>query len=202
MDCKRSCRVTKEPRAVGVDGDGCRPRITASTTANDAKGSVGSLEGVCVVTVGGAGISEVVTVVVFINGVEDAGLCTSTGTRVGAQEAGVGGAESGSWVKTSTGGMRLASSVTRLAAVKRNGGDGNLDVAPCAVLAMSLEGLPLIWMRDAKEPLDWLVDACHLPKSLPANCCKRVGLEDDLGWKVLSLAKGGGGEGVGDGVGE
>jgi hypothetical protein len=177
----------------------------ASTTASDTKGSVGSLEAVFVVTVGGAGISEVVIVVVFINGVEDAGLCTSTGSRVGAQEAGVGGAESGGWVKTSTGGMRLPSSVARLAAVKRNGGDGNLDVALCAVLATSLDGLPLIWMRDAKELLDWLVDACHLPielKSLPANCCKRVGLEDDLDWKVLSLAKGGGGVDVGDGVGE
>lgn len=166
MDCKRSCRVTKESTVVAEDGDGCKPRIMASTATTE-KGSVGSLEAAFMVTVGGAGISEFRIAVVLINGEEDTGLCTSPGSSAGAQEAGVGGDESGGWVKTSTGGMRLASSAARLTEVTRNGGDGKLEAV---VLAMSLDGLTFIWMRDAKEPLDWLVDACHPePKSLPAN---------------------------------
>lgn len=186
--------------AVASDGGGC---IMASTTARDGKDSISSLEAMFVVMVGRVGIGEVVIVVVLNNGVE-AGLCTSISSRGGAQEAGVAGDESGSWVKNSTGGMRLASPVARLA-VTRNGGDGDLEAVPCAVLAISMDGLLPILMRDAREPFDWLVCVFHLEsprielKSLPANCCRRVGREDDLDWKAPSWAKVGGGVDVGDG---
>lgn len=185
--------------AVASEGDGC---IMASTTAKGGEGSIRSSEAMFVVMVGGVGIGEVVIAVVLNNGVEDTGLWTSISSRGGAQEAGVAGDESGGWVKNSTGGMRLASPVARLV-VTRNGGDGDLEAVP-AVLAISMDGLLSILMRDAKEPFDWLVCGFHLEslrielQSLPANCCKRVGREYDLDWKAPSLAK----VGVGDGVGE
>lgn len=153
--------------ATVADGDGCRSRIVASTTANEGKGSDGSMVTVLVVTIG-RWIREVEIVVVFINEVEDVGLCTSIGSRVGAQEVGVGGDESGGWGNTSTGGMRLASSVARLTVLTRNGVDGNLEAVPCA-LAMSLDGVSFIWIRDAKEPLDWLVDVFHLEPPIELN---------------------------------
>jgi hypothetical protein len=201
MDFKRSCVATKESMAAIVDGDGCRSRTTASTTVKEGRG--GSLETVFVVTVGGGRISDVVIVVVFINKVEDTVLCISAGSRAGAQEVGVGGNESGSWGKTSTGGIRLASSVARLTALARAGGEGSLEAIPCT-LALGLGRLPLIWMRDAKEVLDWLRDVFHppatAPKSLPANCWKRVGLDDELGWEWMVDVRGG--VEIGDGVGE
>lgn len=146
-------------------------------TAKDGKGSVGSLEATFVKANGGVEIREDVVVVVFINTVEDMGLCTSAGSRVGAKEAGVVGDDSGGWGKNSTGGMRLASPVARPTLLTRDGGDGNLEAVLGTVLRASLGGVPSIWMRDAKERLNWLVDVFHpkpssveLLKALPANC--------------------------------
>lgn len=131
--------------------DGCKSCNMASTAARDGKGFVGSLEAELMVTVGGVGIRDDRVVPVFTNAVDDVRLCISTAE---AKEAVVVGDDSGGVAKISTGGMRLLSSVAIRMLLTRDGCDKNLTVVLCAVLTASLDGLPLIWIRDAKERLD------------------------------------------------
>lgn len=104
----------------------------------------------------GVGSRESLVVVPFmVRGTEDTTCAFSGG---GAREVGESGNDSDCGGKTSTGGMRLVSSIERRTVFTRN--TGRIDPEG-AVLALSLGGLVLIWMRDAKVTLDWPAGAGH-----------------------------------------